>query len=128
MQSAEKLYTNSLLSDIPTEYSANPENDWCWSQKYWLQEMYQKLLRNCAKLLRQKGEMNAAIDFCRKAIDVDPLCTNAHQELFLIFHAQKRKDALKRQYHLYLQTVDKLDEGAPDQSLKNLFLNLEKSF
>ena len=65
---AEKLYSGPLYADIPLKYSENAEYDWCWSRRYWLEQMYVKMLTYSARIHRQLGSNEKTIECAEKAL------------------------------------------------------------
>ncbi|MEM7343301.1 MAG: MEDS domain-containing protein [Chloroflexota bacterium] len=121
---AEKLYSGDLLEDIPLEYAANIEHDWCWSRRYWLREMYLKLLSDIASSYRKSGNTQHALAYCEQALRLDPYSELAHTEMMRNFHAAGRRDALTRQYRLYCQAVERFDGGGPSPMVEEIYQSL----
>ncbi len=121
---AEKLYSGDLLEDIPVEYATNIEQDWCWSRRYWLREMYIKLLGLIAGNYRRLGNFQHALSYAERALRIDSYSDLAHQEMMQIFHATGRTDALQRQYRLYCQAIERFDGGAPSPITQQLYERL----
>jgi two-component SAPR family response regulator len=121
---AEKLHTGTLLSDIPAEYIQNIDRDWCWSRRYWLDEVYVKLLTQISSLHRHFGRMDDAIDYAEKALRIEPCFELAHQELMHIFNDLGRRDAIERQYRLCLGALKRQEDRAPSGSTRILFQRL----
>lgn len=121
---AEKLYTGTLLSDIPAEYIQNIDRDWCWSRRYWLDEIYVKLLTQISSLCRHFGRLDDAIDYAEKALQLEPCFELAHQELMLVFNDLGRRDAIERQYRLCLGALKRQEDRAPSGSTRVLFQRL----
>jgi hypothetical protein len=48
----------------------------------------------------------------------------AHQEMIRIFHAAGRRDALQRQYRLYVQALEQFEEGPPSPATQALYQSL----
>lgn len=123
-QSAERLYQGDLLAGIPSRYIENLEQDWCWSRRYWFRDMNHKLLYETASIHRKLGNISEALNYCDKALAIDPSSEMAHQEKMKTFFAAKRTDALNRQYRLYCEALQKFDMGKPSLSTKKLFEDL----
>lgn len=122
--SAERLYRGDLLAGIPSKYIEGLEHDWCWSRRYWFQDMNHKLLYGIASIHRKQGSISEALNYCDKAIAVDPSSEMAHQEKMKTFSAAGRIDALKRQYRLYSKALLQFDLGEPSVATKRLYENL----
>ncbi|MEM8653061.1 MAG: bacterial transcriptional activator domain-containing protein, partial [Pseudomonadota bacterium] len=110
IRAADRLYQGELFSDIPLKYT-DFEIDWCWSQRTWLREMYFKLQRDAARILRKKNSYQAALTHCNKALKIDPACEMAHREAMLTYAEQGRYDAVKRQFGIYKQATKRLEVG-----------------
>jgi DNA-binding SARP family transcriptional activator len=121
---AEKLYKGDLLEDIPLEYTTNIEQDWCWSQRYWLQEMYLKMLTYMAGIYRRRDDAHRASAYCEKALRIDPASERAHQEMMRIFHFTGRRDALERQYRLCYQALERFEGNVPSPATQALYQSL----
>lgn len=121
---AEKLYTGPLFADIPVEYAENMERDWCWSRRYWLEEIYVKMLSTMATIFRQQGNIERALSYAERVLVIDPCFELAHQELMRAFHAIGRRDALERQYKLCCGALKRYEERAPSANTRVLFQRL----
>jgi two-component SAPR family response regulator len=121
---AEKLYTGTLLSDIPAEYVQDIDRDWCWSRRYWFDEVYVKLLTQISSLCRHFGRLDDAIGYAEKALRLEPCFELAHQELMHIFNDLGRRDAIERQYRLCLGALKRQEDRAPSGSTRILFQRL----
>lgn len=121
---AEKLYTGSLLADIPVEYAENTDKDWCWSRRYWLEEMYVKMLTHMAGIYRRTGNLELALAYGEKAIRIDPCFEAAHHEVMRAFHILGRRDALERQYRLCSGALERYEERKPSRDTQELYRSL----
>lgn len=126
--SADALYTGPLFSDIPMEYAENHERDWCWSRRYWLEEIHVKMMTYTARLLRLTGQAERAVDFGERALKTDPCFEPAHAELMHVFHALGRRDAFERQYQLYRNALRHFDQSEPSREVRSLYASLADSF
>jgi two-component SAPR family response regulator len=123
-QVAERLYSGSLFSDIPDKYAANTENDWCWSRRYWLEEMYVKMLTYTARIYRELEQADQAVIYAQKALRIEPCFELAHQEAIRAFQATGRQDAIERQYRLCCEALRRFEERAPSSQTRALFQSL----
>jgi two-component SAPR family response regulator len=121
---AESLYRGALLADIPAQYTDNVDKDWCWSRRYWLQEMYLKMLTYMAGTYRRRNDSARALAYCEKVLNLDPCSERAHQEMMRIFHLTGRRDALERQYRLCLQALERYDGRVPSPVTQALYQSL----
>jgi two-component SAPR family response regulator len=124
LQAADRLYTGDLFQDIPSEYTDNSERDWCWSRRYWLRDMFFKVQRDAARIYRERRDYSAALIHCQKALSIDPLCEIAHEEAMHVFHAQGRRDAIDRQYKLYLKSLTHFDDRPQSGALRRTYQDL----
>jgi len=124
LQAADRLYTGDLFEDIPAEYADNSERDWCWSKRYWLRDMFFKVQRDVARIYRERKEYSAALAHCQKALAIDPLCEMAHAEAMQVFSAQGRREAIDRQFKLYLNSLTHFDDRQNSASLRDLHRKL----
>jgi two-component SAPR family response regulator len=127
LQAADRLYSGDLFDDIPSEYGDDTERDWCWSKRYWLRDMFFKVQRDAARIYRQHADYSAALAHCNKALALDPLCEIAHEEAMRIFFAQGRRDAIDRQYKLYLDSVGHFDERPKSSTLAETYRQLQRA-
>lgn len=125
-QAAERLYKGDLLADIPAKYIDNLEQDWCWSRRYWYKEMNHKLLYEMASIYRKLDNIVEALNYCDKALALEPCSEMAHQEKMKTLHAAKRTDALKRQYRLYCKVLKQFDMGEPTKATQQLLKKLSE--
>lgn len=110
---AERLYTGQLFSDIPTEYVENTETDWCWSQRFWLERIYLKMLAYTATICRRRDDLKSALQYCERVLKIDPCAENAHQEAMRIYHDAGRRDAVERQYRLCRESLKRFEDRQP---------------
>ncbi len=126
LRAADRLYTGDLFEDIPPEYVDDQERDWCWTRRYWLRDMYLKVQRDAARIYLERGEHTAALSHCQKALTIDPLAEFAHGEAMKVFAAQGRREAIERQYALYLDSLSRFDDRPRSAELQNLYRALIK--
>jgi two-component SAPR family response regulator len=124
LQAADRLYTGDLFEDIPAEYADDSERDWCWSKRYWLRDMFFKVQRDAARIHRQRQDYSAALAHCQKALAIDPLCESAHEEAMHVFLAQGRREAIDRQYKLYLGSLAHFDDRPQSAVLRQTYRRL----
>jgi two-component SAPR family response regulator len=115
---AERLYTGDLFADIPVAYVDDSSRDWCWSRRIWLREMFLKVQRDAATIYRRRRDYSSALAHCQKALAIDPLCEIAHEEAMLIFDAQRRHDAVDRQFKLYIRALGHFDDRPLSKTLQ----------
>jgi DNA-binding SARP family transcriptional activator len=118
---ADKLYTGPLFADIPPKYAENTEYDWCWSRRYWLEEVYVKMLTYSAEVYRRLGRTEKASEYAEKALRISPCFEPAHQEMMRFFHLAGRRDALERQYRLCHEALGRYEERAPSSGTRALY-------
>ncbi len=118
---AEKLYGGDLLADIPLAYVEQTDDDWCWSRRYWLEEMYLKLLVGLAGIHRRRSALQEALSYGRQALALDPTNEAAHRELIQILHRAGRPDAVERQYRICEQVLLKHEHRAPESETTRLY-------
>ena len=123
-QVAEKLYSGPLFADIPRKYADNTEHDWCWSRRYWLEEIYVKMLTYMARIYRQLGNLDQTVAYAEKALRLQPCFEPAHQELIRAFHGLGRRDALERQYRLCFEALKRFEARAPSSETRALVQSL----
>lgn len=123
-QIAEKLYSGPLFSDIPDKYAANMEIDWCWSRRYWLEEIHVKMLTYTARIHRELGNADQAVIYAEKALQVEPCFELAHQEAIRAFLVLGRRDAIERQYRLCVEALRRFEDRAPSSDTRALFQSL----
>lgn len=121
---ADKLYAGDLLADIPLAYAERTDDDWCWSRRYWLQEMHLKLLVGLASIYRRRGAVREALANARRALAVDPCNEAAHREMMHSLHQAGRPDALERQYEICQQVLQRFEGVPPDDETTRLYEGL----
>ena len=127
LMAADRLYTGDLFEDIPAEYADDSERDWCWSKRYWLREMYFNVQRDAARIHRERQDYSAALAHCQKALAIDPLCEPAHEEAMLVFHAQGRREAVERQFNLYVNSLGRTGDRPRSASLRRTYEKLTRA-
>jgi two-component SAPR family response regulator len=121
---AEDLYKGDFLADIPLLYAERVDDDWCWSRRYWLREMYLKLFLSLAELYLRCGAISESLSYWQKALDMDPCCEEAHQGMMRAFYQAGRRDALARQYSLCTDLLRREEGRAPDARTAQLYREL----
>jgi two-component SAPR family response regulator len=124
LQAAARLYTGDLFEDIPAEYADDSERDWCWTKRYWLRDMFFKVQRDAARIYRERKDYSTALAHCQKALAIDPLCEMAHAEAMQVFSAQGRREAIDRQFELYLSSLSHFDNRPKSASLQEMYRKL----
>lgn len=123
-EAAERIYTGDYLADIPQHYADYAEDDWFWSRRYWLRDMYVKLLYGIATIQRTQGQIAAALSYADRALRIEPTSEAAQREKLLALHAARRRDALDRQYRLYCQLLEQAQLGPPAPEMSLLYRQL----
>lgn len=121
---AEDLYRGDFLADIPLLYAERVDDDWCWSRRYWLREMYLKLFLSLAELYLRRGAVSESLSYWQKALAMDPCCEEAHQGMMRAFYQAGRRDALVRQYSLCTDLLRREEGRVPDVRTAQLYREL----
>lgn len=127
LDAADRLYSGELFEDLSAAYFENDLEDWVAPKRTWLKEMALKVLRDKAEILRRRGKYRDALESCHKALEMDPACAIAHAEAMRIFHAQKRPDAIARQYRQFLSALETIGTKPETDELATLKSALVKS-
>lgn len=127
LDAADRLYSGELFEDLPSAYFENDMENWVVPKREWFRDMALKVLRDKAAILRHQGKFRDALASCQKALQMDAVCEIAHAEAMRIFHAQKRGDAIVRQYRQYLSAMDAMELEAETDTLERLRLDLVNS-
>ena len=86
--------------------------------------MFFKVQRDAARIYRERQDYSAALAHCQKALAIDPLCEIAHEEAMQVFSAQGRRDAIDRQYKLYLKSLSHFDDRPQSAALRRTYRKL----
>jgi DNA-binding SARP family transcriptional activator len=121
---AEDLYKGDFLADIPLVYAERVDDDWCWSRRYWLREMYLKLFLSLAELHLRRGAVSESLSYWQKALAMDPCCEEAHRGMMRAFYQAGRRDALVRQYSLCTDLLRREEGRAPEVGTDQLYQEL----
>jgi DNA-binding SARP family transcriptional activator len=127
LDAADRLYSGELFEDLPPAYFENDMENWVMPKRSWFKDMALKVLRDKAAILRQQGQFRDALESCQKALQMDPVCEIAHAEAMRIFHAQKRVDAIARQYRQFLTAMNAMDLEPETNTLERLKSELVNS-
>lgn len=127
LDAADRLYSGELFEDLPPAYFENDMENWVVPKRIWFKDMALKVLRDKAAILRQGGQFRDALGSCQKALQMDPLCEIAHAEVMRIFHAQKRSDAIARQYRQFQSAMDAMESKPETETLERLKTELISS-
>ncbi|MBI4790546.1 MAG: MEDS domain-containing protein [Chloroflexi bacterium] len=60
---AENLYAGDLFSDIPGTCAERLDDDWCWSRRYWLRDMYLKLMLHLAEIHLRRNSISESLHY-----------------------------------------------------------------
>jgi two-component SAPR family response regulator len=120
---AEKLYAGPMYADIPLKYIDNTEHDWCWSRRYWLEQMYIKMMTYTASIHRRLGHHDQTVSYAERALKLWPCHEPAHQEIMRSFHEVGRRDAFERQYRLCRDALRRFEDRAPSAETRVLHQN-----
>ncbi len=123
-ESAERLYGGSLFADIPLKYIDHTEHDWCWSRRYWLEQMFVKMLTCSASIHFRLGDYPRAVAQSEKALKLSPCLETAHCEIMRAFHKLGRRDAFERQFRLCRDALRRFEDRAPSSETRVLYNNL----
>jgi len=121
---AEDLYKGDFLANIPLVYAERVDDDWCWSRRYWLREMYLKLLLYLAELYLKRGAVSESLSYWQRALAMEPCCEEAHRGMMRAFYQAGRRDALVRQYSLCTDLLRREEGRAPDVRTARLYREL----
>ena len=121
---AEDLYRGDFLVDIPLLYAERVDDDGCWSRRYWLREMYLKLLLCLAELYLKRGAVSESLSYWQRALAMDPCCEEAHRGMMRAFYQAGRRDVLVRQYSLCTDLLHREEGRAPDVRTAQLYREL----
>lgn len=98
--------------------------DWISSEQGRLTDRCLEAVREAVRLLEQSGDLPRAIDYCRRAVALDPLLEESHGELIRLLIAAGQTGAALRQY----QELERLlwDElgSRPQRATRELILPL----
>lgn len=121
---AENLYVGDLFSDIPGSCAERVDDDWCWSRRYWLRDMYLKLMLHLAEIYLRRGTVPESLHYWQRALKLDPCCEEAHRGMMRAFHRAGRPDALARQYRICERQLRRQENRAPDSQTLALWQTL----
>lgn len=114
---AVALYTADYLEDEPYE-------DWCIAERERLREVYLDLLQKMAALYAERGELEAAIDACRRALAADPLREKIHRQLMALLAQAGHRDLALRQYETCRRLLREELDVEPDEETRRLYAAL----
>lgn len=123
-QPAEKLYAGDLFSDIPGTCAERLDDDWCWSRRYWLRDMYLKLMLHLAEIYLRRSAIPESLHYWQRALKLDPCCEEAHRGMMRTFHCAGRPDALARQYRICENQLRRQENRSPDSQTLALWQTL----
>ncbi len=73
------------------------------------------------------GDLFEGLAHCNKALAIDPLSEIAHEEAMQVFFAQGRREAIDRQYTLYLESLSHFDERPKSAALAATYRQLQRT-
>ena len=121
---AENLYAGDLFSDIPGTCAERLDDDWCWSRRYWLRDMYLKLMLHLAEIYLRQDSIPESLHYWERALKLDPCCEEAHRGMMRAFHRAGRPDALARQYRICETQLRRQENRPPDSQTMTLWQTL----
>lgn len=111
-RAALALYSGELLPD-------DLYDDWATWRREGLKETYLSLFLTLAKRHEARGELKEAMDVLGQAVQVDPLCEEAHTELMRLYASTgQRGRALKQFQQLRAVLAAELDVEPDEDNLK----------
>ncbi len=124
---AEEMYAGDLFSDIPGSCAERLDDDWCWSRRYWLRDMYLKLMLHLAEIYLRQGCTRESLHYWQRALRLDPCCEEAHRGMMRAYHHAGRPDALVRQYRICERQLRRQEDRPPDSQTLALVRTLVKN-
>lgn len=94
---AVQLYRSHFLSGFYLKDSP-VFDDWQFFEQESLQREYASALRRLAELHQDRGELEAAIEWCHRLVALDALDETAHRRLMRLFTLAGQRNAALRQY------------------------------
>jgi len=89
--------------------------------------MYFNVQRDAARIHRERQDFSAALGHCQKALAIDPLCEPAHEEAMRVFAAQGRREAVDRQFALYVGALGRSADRPRSVALRRTYEGLSSS-
>ena len=87
-EAAATLYRGDLFED-------EPYAEWCWDEREFLREQYVDVALKLAIFCAEMGRPDTGIEYCRRALRLDPLREEVHRQLMLsLSRAGRRTEAL----------------------------------
>lgn len=115
------------FEDLPATYFENHMESWVVPKRERFRNMALKVLRDKVESLHNGRQFRGARASCQKALQMDAVCEIAYAEAMRIFHAQKRADAIARQYRQFLSAMDAMELEPETDMLEMLRLELVNS-
>lgn len=106
------LYRGPLL---PGHY-----HDWIFPEQERLADAYFRAVWTLTKVLEDTGDLDAALDYARRAATMDPLREEAHRELIRLLLAAGEPEAALRQYHELARILDQELAESPSAVTRRL--------
>lgn len=119
LQDAVDLYRGELLAGYYEE--------WVLSQREHLADLYAQALNALIDALAQAGELDRAALYARRAVQMDPLCEEAHLRLMQLQVAVGRPSAARRQYQALEQVLDEELGERPAPAVRAFAAHLDTS-
>ena len=113
---AVDLYKGDLLND-------EPYSEWCWEEREHLREVCLTVLRKLSPYYL-KRDPNKSVELSRRALRIDPLREESHQELMRALWESGRRDEALRQYQICADTLARDLDVAPLRETQELYARI----
>lgn len=118
LRRAVDTYTGQLL---PGFYE-----DWVLTEQTRLSERYFQALLQLTSLLEKESDLATAIEYARKAVEVDPLREETHGELIRLLATAGQATVALRQYRELERLLDQEYGEPPSPKLRQLIRHIEQ--
>ncbi len=119
LERAAALYTGDLLPTDP--YAA-----WTQAARDRLRQLYIDVLLELGEGYRKRGDLAAAAETCRTALQKDATLERAHRGLMAVFAQQGQRDRALKQYGVCIDVLADELGVAPSQETRALYARIER--
>jgi predicted ATPase/DNA-binding SARP family transcriptional activator/transposase-like protein len=113
---ARLKYLLSAASLFCGEFLPGQYDQWIMEQRTWLSEARINTLLKVAEIYARQNDFNNAAAFARRAVDLDPLHEESHEQLIRILIDSGQPNAALRQYNTFAETLKRELGSQPSPS------------
>jgi ATP/maltotriose-dependent transcriptional regulator MalT len=123
----EKItHLRAAIKSYSGAYAADVDADWAVNLRDVLQQNYISALLLLAEEYFNLGQLDAALEQCQKALQVDDLLEDSYRLALRVYAAMGNRSGLIKLYNTFVELLDEELSAEPSTQTKELFNSLNK--